>query len=176
VYILRSGCTLPLSHVPESDGLNRPASTSQFYPDAALLATMLTSWFTLLLGVPKPAVLEAGGIQKIFAPSAHNSHDDVHHGHGVDDAIFQALELHEDPVDALLYLQPDRASELCKPRLLHIKGEGQPQWLTEGEKLRLRRLGKKFMDITDHIDFYEQERDLSGRNEACESLVGMNLI
>lgn len=87
---------------------------------------------------------------------------------GVDQAILAALAEHPDPVDALVSLSPDRAAELAEPRLLHVFGEPQPEWLTEGDKLRLRRRGKRFMDITDHQDFYAQQVDAKA-GKACRS-------
>jgi leucyl aminopeptidase len=36
--------------------------------------------------------------------------------------------------------------------------------MTEGDKLRLRRQGKKFVDITDHEEFYAKQVDtLAGK-------------
>ncbi|KAH8882467.1 Zn-dependent exopeptidase [Thozetella sp. PMI_491] len=78
--------------------------------------------------------------------------------HTVSDAILAALEAHPDPVDALIALQPDLAAGLAEPRLLHVAGEKEAAWMTEGDKLRLRREKKKFIDITDHRDFYAQQQ------------------
>jgi hypothetical protein len=71
-----------------------------------------------------------------------------------DSDIFAALEAHDDPVDAYVSLNPDAAFTLAQPRLLQVFGE-QEQWMTEGDKMRLHRQGKKFIDLTDHQDFYE---------------------
>ncbi|PYH97635.1 Zn-dependent exopeptidase [Aspergillus ellipticus CBS 707.79] len=54
----------------------------------------------------------------------------------------------------MVFLNPDSAALLAQPRLLHVRGEPKPEWMTEGDKLRLRRSGKKFMDITEHEEFY----------------------
>jgi leucyl aminopeptidase len=78
------------------------------------------------------------------------------HSHAVDPAILAALEAHPDPVDAYLSLKPEAAAELAAPRLLHVAGEEAPRWMTEGDKMRLRRERKKFTDITDHEEFYAQ--------------------
>ncbi|KAJ8126431.1 hypothetical protein O1611_g7209 [Lasiodiplodia mahajangana] len=72
--------------------------------------------------------------------------------HTVDDAILLALRRNPDPVDALVSLRPELAKELAEPRLLHLLGHNKPQWMTEGDKLRLRREGQKFKDITDYQD------------------------
>ncbi|KAI0975639.1 peptidase family M28 [Xylaria arbuscula] len=72
--------------------------------------------------------------------------------HVVDDAILAALDAHPDPVDALVSLRPELADNLAEPRLLHVFGDDKPQWMTEGDKLRLRRQGRKFKDITDYQD------------------------
>ena len=89
--------------------------------------------------------------------------------HHVDPAILAALEAYPDPVDALLFLRPEVASELSVPRLLHIAGEDASQWLTEGDKLRLRRRGLKFIDITDHEVFYAQHDAHSLAGQARKS-------
>jgi leucyl aminopeptidase len=88
--------------------------------------------------------------------------------HVVDEAILAVLKMHPDPVDALLSLQPDLAAELALPRLLHIVGEREPEWLTEGDKLRLRRHGKKFVDITEHHDFYAQQAETALAGKASK--------
>lgn len=81
----------------------------------------------------------------------------------IDKEIIAVLETHSDPVDALIALQPEIAGNLAEARLLHVIGE-KPEWMTEGDKLRLRRQGKKFVDITDHREFYAQQVDaLSGK-------------
>ena len=85
------------------------------------------------------------------------------------DAISTALKKYPDPVAALVSLQPDSTVELAQPRLLQVFGEQKPQWMTEGDKLRLRRRGRKFMDITDHRRFDEQQVDASWAGKARES-------
>ena len=75
------------------------------------------------------------------------------------EAIIAALQAYDDPVEALIALRPDAAAEMAQPRLLHLMGQKEPEWLTEGDKLRLRKKGKKFMDITDHSDFYDQQTE-----------------
>lgn len=77
--------------------------------------------------------------------------------HEIDNSVLAALEAHADPVDALVYLRPHLAAELAEPRLLHIAGEPSPAWMTEGDKMRLRRRNKKFVDITDHREFYARQ-------------------
>lgn len=79
---------------------------------------------------------------------------DAHGDHIVDDTILAALNAHPDPVDALISLQPELAAQLAERRLLHVFGQAEPQWMTEGDKLHLRRAGKQFMDITDHQELY----------------------
>ena len=81
--------------------------------------------------------------------------------HVVDEGIIAALATHNDPVDALLTLQPETASFLAQPRLLHVVGDQVPNWMTEGDKLRLRKAGKKFVDITEHEDFYAQQMNIA---------------
>lgn len=89
--------------------------------------------------------------------------------HQVDPAILAALEKYSDPVDAFVSLHPEAAEQLAEPRLLHVLGEPDAQWLTEGDKLRLKRKGKKFTDITDHESFYkEQVHTLAGKARKLE--------
>lgn len=90
--------------------------------------------------------------------------------HQVDPAILAALEKHSDPVDAFVSLHPEAAEKLAQPRLLHVFGEPSAQWMTEGDKLRLKRQGKKFVDITEHEDFYkEQVHALAGEARELRS-------
>ncbi|WWC86572.1 uncharacterized protein L201_001449 [Kwoniella dendrophila CBS 6074] len=72
-------------------------------------------------------------------------------------SILSALEQHDDPVKALLSLRPELEELMAEPRLLRIFGQGPLDgvWLTEGDKLRLRRQGKKFMDLTDSQDLIQ---------------------
>lgn len=97
--------------------------------------------------------------QVVLAPAADKdtvapAYADAHAGHVVDEAILAALDAHSDPIDALVSLQPELAAQLAEPRLIHVFGEAAPEWMTEGDKLRLRRQHKKFMDITNHQDLY----------------------
>lgn len=91
-----------------------------------------------------------------LAPQSSSQHYDPT---VVSQAILTALETHrDDPVAAFLSIHPESSAELAAPRLLHIAGEKEAQWLTEGDKLRLRRLRRKFVDITDHVEFYAQQQ------------------
>lgn len=84
---------------------------------------------------------------------------DAHAGHVVDESILAALDAHSDPVDALVALQPDLAAQLAEQRLVYVFGEDEtPVWKTEGDKLRLRREHKKFMDITGYEDIYDNTK------------------
>lgn len=105
--------------------------------------------------------------QVVFAPGpkAPNSRME----HVVDDDILAALREYRDPVAALISLRPDAAAKLAEPRLLHVAGERVPEWMSEGDKLRLRRSGRKFMDITDHRDFYAQHVEASLVPKASKS-------
>ncbi|RDW73563.1 hypothetical protein BP6252_07470 [Coleophoma cylindrospora] len=114
----------------------------------------------LLVGASQLALSSPSqGGQEILAPSPETAVP--HAEHVVDQAILAALEMHSDPVTALVSLRPDIAASLAEPRLLRVFGQPEPQWLSEGDKLRLRREGKKFMDITDHEDFYAQQLEAS---------------
>lgn len=101
-----------------------------------------------LAGVGSAAAVNGQDAQVVLSPSEPK--------HEVDATILAALEAHKDPVDAYIALKPEMADELAEPRLLHVAGEKEPRWTTEGEKLRLKRKGKKFSDITDYQAFYEE--------------------
>lgn len=103
--------------------------------------------------------LRDGSQQVMIAPSenindAAVSSSDLPREHVVDNTILAALAAHDDPVDAMISLQPELAAQLAESRLIHVLGEDKPRWMTEGDKLRLRQNRKKFMDITDHQDLY----------------------
>ncbi|KAJ4387419.1 hypothetical protein N0V93_008011 [Gnomoniopsis smithogilvyi] len=113
----------------------------------------------LLLSLSQHAVSsphQAG--QAVLAPPATeeaiSTFPTAHGNHVVDDSILAALKAHSDPVDALISLQPELAEQLAERRLIHVFGEAEAKWMTEGDKLRLRREGKKFRDITDHQELY----------------------
>jgi leucyl aminopeptidase len=115
---------------------------------------MLKSILILLLGTAH--VASAADAQLVFAPESDWTPSKVQHA--VDDAILAALEAHSDPVEALISLDSENESFLAEPRLLRVLGDdSEPQWMTEGDKLRLRRQGKKFIDITDHEEFYAEQ-------------------
>jgi leucyl aminopeptidase len=59
----------------------------------------------------------------------------------------------DDPVQVMRLLDPENASELDAPRLLQVFG-AKAVWMTEGDKLRLRRQGLGFIDLTDHQDMH----------------------
>ncbi|KAK3995207.1 leucine aminopeptidase 1 [Cladorrhinum sp. PSN332] len=95
-------------------------------------------------------------VQAVLLPASEGPKR--HGDHSVDKEMLEALKTHSDPVDALVALRPKMATALAEPRLLHVFGEREARWMTEGDKLRLRRQKKKFMDITDHHEFYAQEK------------------
>ena len=127
-----------------------------------LLLSICTS--QLVLG----SLFQGQDKQFLLQPQPSQEDSNARAGHVVDKTILAALETHADPVAALLSLQPELAADLAQKRLLHVFGEEKPEWMTEGDKLHLRRRGKKFADITDHQDFYatQQVDVLSGRASA----------
>ncbi|KAJ5769166.1 peptidase family M28 [Penicillium odoratum] len=132
---------------------------------------MLKSILILLLGAAH--VARATDAQVVFASETPSAHE-----HTVDEAILAALKAHSDPVAAFVSLNPESESLLAQPRLLRVLGDdSEPQWMTEGDKLRLRRQGKKFVDITDHEEFYaEQVQSLTAGNPHLPKLVHESLI
>jgi len=77
--------------------------------------------------------------------------------YNVHPSILSAVDSFADPVEALLSLQPELAQALTTPRLLDVAGEDGAVWMTEGDKLRLRREGRFFIDITDRPDALKAE-------------------
>jgi bacterial leucyl aminopeptidase len=131
---------------------------------------MLRSVFVLLLSTRFALGASFQDKQAVLVPSPELPIANAQAEHVVDEAILAALKTHSDPVAALVSLQPELAADLAQERLLHVVGEQKPEWMTEGDKLRLRRRGKKFVDITDHEEFYAQQvGSLSGK--ASESLL-----
>ncbi|PSR81001.1 peptidase family M28 [Coniella lustricola] len=115
----------------------------------------------LLLGLLQRAVSSpsrSGGqvVLESSASSSNGRHDDApYRFNAIDEKdVLAALDIHADPVAALISLQPELAAQLATPRLIHVLGQAEPEWMTEGDKLRLRREKHKFMDITDHRDLY----------------------
>ncbi|CZS98007.1 uncharacterized protein RAG0_06909 [Rhynchosporium agropyri] len=118
--------------------------------------------------------------QAILSPSSsHSDGSNTNVGvkqHVVDPAILSALDVHSDPVAALLSLQPELEADLAARRLLHVSGEKKPEWITEGDKLRLRRQGKKFVDITEHEQFYAQQVDTASGKANLPDLKHQGLV
>lgn len=118
---------------------------------------MLKSFLVLLLGTAH--IAKATESQVVLAPHSGQYEQGQHN---VDEAILDAMEAFSDPVAAMIHLHPEQESILSEPRLLRVGGEVKPEWMTEGDKLRLRKQGKKFIDITEHADFYaDQVHDLA---------------
>lgn len=136
------------------------------------MRSSLSAQVLLLLGFSDRVVSSPrhGSQQVILAPPVDDEEASIpqvefptEHAHIVDDAILAALDTYSDPIMALNSLQPESAAELLEPRLIDVFGSPKPVWMVEGEKLRLRREGKKFMDITDHWELYlEPVNSLSG--------------
>ena len=62
--------------------------------------------------------------------------------------ILSVLSRIDDPVEAMIHLYPSTAQELAEPRLLELSNETAARWMTEGDKLRLRRAEVDFADLT----------------------------
>ena len=130
---------------------------------------LLLSTSHLILG---SAIHDSQAILSSPSSNAGNIDANTPVEHVVDPAILSALKTHTDPVAALLSLQPDLKIDLAQPRLLHVSGEKKAEWMTEGDKMRLRRKGKKFVDITEHEEFYAQQVDVeSGKASEYFSLL-----
>ncbi|KIJ11085.1 hypothetical protein PAXINDRAFT_119169 [Paxillus involutus ATCC 200175] len=68
--------------------------------------------------------------------------------------INRLLAIHDDdPVKVMRLVDADNAAELDEPRLLQVFGK-DAVWMTEGDKLRLRKQGLSFMDLTGREDLF----------------------
>ncbi|KAF8837815.1 Zn-dependent exopeptidase [Paxillus ammoniavirescens] len=68
--------------------------------------------------------------------------------------ISRLLAIHDDdPVKVMRLVDPAYAAELDEPRLLQVFGR-EAVWMTEGDKLRLRKQGLSFMDLTGREDHF----------------------
>ncbi|KAF8548611.1 Zn-dependent exopeptidase [Imleria badia] len=72
-------------------------------------------------------------------------------GVGVTEAnVRHLLAAHDnDPVEVIRLLDPVYAAILDEPRFVEVIGT-EPVWMTEGDKLRLKKQGLSFMDLTAH--------------------------
>jgi hypothetical protein len=84
--------------------------------------------------------------------------------------IEEFVEQYEDPVEAMKAYDPSSAYELDQPRLIEVFGEGEPVWMTEGDKLRLRKNGKAFMDVTEFRDVKRKDA-FAASSEHSEFLI-----
>ncbi|KAF9234736.1 Zn-dependent exopeptidase [Melanogaster broomeanus] len=65
-----------------------------------------------------------------------------------EELIDHLLAIHDDdPVKVMRLVDPANAADLDEPRLLQVFGK-EAVWMTEGDKLRLRKQGLSFMDLT----------------------------
>lgn len=138
----------------------------------------LSAKLLLLLGSSQLAVASAvDGEQVVIAADTGSDGTAPARVHKADDAVLAALKAHADPVDALIALQPEKADKLAERRLIHVFGEKKAEWMTEGDKLRLRRKGKKFRDITKHQDVYEDSSvgTLSGKASKSSETIRLQL-
>ena len=79
-----------------------------------------------------------------------------------------------DVIALLKELEPEKAHELDEPRFLRIFGEEHGKWMTEGDKVVLRRMGRKFIDLTGREDRIPYE-DLASKNQSKSHDVGERL-
>jgi hypothetical protein len=128
----------------------------------------------LILGIANLSAVTALDAQLVLSPISEVSDVLPQHGdHSVDESILAAIQNYPDPVAAYLSLQDEdiRAETeaiLAEPRLLHIRGAAKPVWMTEGDKMRLRKKGTNFMDITEHEAFYAKHPYDAAANKPSE--------
>lgn len=118
---------------------------------------MRTQLGLLFLGLAQGTLSSSAAGQAVLG-STSDRHTD--NGMFTQDAIAAALEKHDDPVEAMLFLDPSLADQVNERRLLHVRGDKEAKWLTEGDKMRLRRQGRKFVDITGYDEYYNDVESL----------------
>ena len=116
---------------------------------------MRTQLALLLLSLAQGTLSSSAGQTVLGSASDHTGN-----GMFTQDAIAAALKKHDDPVEAMLFLDPSLAAQVNEPRLLHVHGDKEAKWLTEGDKMRLRRQGRKFIDITGYDEYYNDVESL----------------
>jgi len=89
-------------------------------------------------------VLASASVASLSAQSAFSS-----------DPVAYYTELlaayNNDPIQAMQVADPAYAATFDEPRLIEVFG-AERQWMTEGDKLRLKQAGLAFMDVTDFED------------------------
>ncbi|GKT41173.1 leucine aminopeptidase 1 [Colletotrichum spaethianum] len=135
----------------------------------------LSTKLLLLLGSSQ-LVLGSLSDQVVIAPSVKDGGVVPGTVWAVDSSVRTALEKHSDPVDALVSLQPEMAAKMSEARLIHVFGEKKAEWMTEGDKLRLRRKGKKFRDITDFQELYTDSVDAKSGKANLPKITHQRLI
>jgi hypothetical protein len=112
----------------------------------------------------------------------------------LDPALIKALtapdaDIEFDVVGLLKELDPSIAEELDEPRFIWVFGDDEGQdgngveseggrWMTEGDKVVLRRQGKKFVDLTGREGRWSGDKsgsgsgeDLKNKNQSEQSLL-----
>ncbi|KAK1963422.1 peptidase family M28 [Colletotrichum sublineola] len=136
----------------------------------------LSTKLLLLLGSSQ-LVLGSPGDQVVIAQTAEEHVAAVPGtAWAVDSSIHAALQKHADPVDALISLQPEMAAKMSEARLIHVFDEKKAEWMTEGDKLRLRRKGRKFRDITDFQELYKDSVDAQSGKANLPKIAHQHLI
>ncbi|OCF40862.1 hypothetical protein I317_05312 [Kwoniella heveanensis CBS 569] len=115
---------------------------------ASLLARLV------VIGSATASPLIESGLTSAQLPLSNLLSSSASTHHEVHPSILSALDSFNDPVDALLSLKPELEELMAEQRLIRVFGDGPREglWMTEGDKLRLRRQGKQFMDLTESQD------------------------
>jgi len=139
----------------------------RFLFSTTLLSLLLT--FSPLAQT-KPLLIQSQGTQTLLSSNQH---------HEPHPSILSALSTFTDPVDALIALRPGLESYLSSDRLLQIfdgTPDPEPIWGTEGDKLRLRREGKGFMDVTENWELYQSIKNSDGLAGQARTFILSSLI
>lgn len=101
----------------------------------------------------------------VLYPPSSQSQQVLQSGNDVEDteaSIKQLLAVHDDdPVQVMHLVDPGYAATLDEPRLLQVFG-AEPAWMTEGDKLRLKKQGLSFMDLTGRQDVFRSTEKQTG--------------
>lgn len=116
-------------------------------PKVIVIPAMRSSLVLIALvsAVGVPAIAPPRPAQHAFVSPTSSGLVDLERIHAV-------LAERTDPVEAMLLINPSTAKELAEPRLLQLfngkDAEGETKWMTEGDKMGLRRQGIDWIDLT----------------------------
>jgi hypothetical protein len=106
----------------------------------------------LVSAVGVPALAGPRPAQHAFVTPTSSGFVDTSSGYVDLEGIHAVLAEETDPVEAMLLIDPSMATKLAEPKLLQLfngkDAVGETKWMTEGDKMGLRRQGIDWIDLT----------------------------